>query len=267
MIEVKSATAPSDSAPNDGWFAAPLCRNCDAPLATAYCPACGQKAAVRYTWRDVGAETWERLRLFEIKSLRTAGRLIVAPGTVAREWVMGRRTEYMHPLKLLVVLVAALVLMLAANQYFGVYHFSGRSAEVDRMAERVMAYANWSFSLGIVAIFAASWTVFHRRLGYNAIEHAVLAVFVQDIILILILANMLPTLVWRDAAFVVQHKAASAWYMPVVKLGIVLLAYKQFFALRWRADWVRLALAGALFAGLSWLLVRAYAHAILWLVT
>lgn len=186
---------------------------------------------------------------------------------VAREFVMGRRTEHMHPLKLLVVLVAALVLMLAVNQYFGVYRFSGRNEEVERMAQRVVAYANWSFSLGIIAIFAGSWTVLHRRLGYNAIEHAVLAIFVQDVILIVILINMLPTLVWRDAAFVVQHKLASSWYLPVIKLGIVLLAYKQFFGLSLRRDWLRLILAGAVFAGLSWLLVRAYAHAILWLVT
>jgi hypothetical protein len=280
-IEVKSANELIDGAhptaratpplpnigPDEAWFVAEICRNCDSPLTTAHCPACGQKAAKRYNWRDVGAETWERLRVFELKSLKTAGRLIVSPGTIAREWVMGRRTDYMHPLKLFVALVAALVLMLAINQYFGVYTFTGRSAEVDRMAQRVMAYANWSFSLGIIAVFFGSWTVFHRRLGYNAIEHAVLAVFVQDIILIVILINMLPTLIWRDPAFVIRHKEASAYYLPVIKLAVVLLAYKQFFALKLPADLVRLVLAGTVFAGLSWLLVRAYAHAIFWLVT
>lgn len=258
---------PGTTEPSSEWFDAPICRNCGAASATAHCAACGQKAAKRYTWHDVGAETWERLRLFELKSVKTAGRLIVTPGVVARDFVMGRRTDHMHPLKLLVVLVAALVLMLAINQYFGVYRFSGRSADVDRMAQRVVAYANWSFSLGIIAVFAASWAVFRHRLGYNAIEHAVLAVFVQDVILILILVNMLPTLVWRDPGFVIQHKLASAWYLPVIKLGVVLLAYKQFFALEWQRDWLRLTVAGVLFAGLSWLLIRAYAHAILWLVT
>jgi hypothetical protein len=264
--EAGATTAPLPEAPVDrAWFDEPVCRNCGSALRTPFCAQCGQKAARRFEWRDIGKESWERLRVFELKSIRTVGRLVVAPGTVAREYVMGRRTTYMHPLSLLVVLVALLVLMLAANRYFSHYGFADR--DVNRMAARVMAYANWSFSLGIVAIFLGSWSVFRRRLGYNAVEHAVLAVFVQAIILAAIILNMVPTLIWRDPAFVVAHRAASQHYLYLIKLAIVAVAYRQFFLLRLRSEWPRLMLACLVFVATSWLLLRAYAAVILWLVS
>lgn len=250
---------------NAAWFDAPVCRNCAAPRTTPFCPACGQKAAQRFAWRDIGKEGWDRLRFFELKSARTLARLVTGPGTVARDYVLGRRTEVMHPLALLVALVAVLVLVLAANRYFA--SLGAADSDVGRMAERVVAWANWSFTLGIFAIFLGGWTVFRRRLGYNAVEHAILAVYAQAIILAAIIVNLLPTLIWRDPAFVAAHRAASAWYLYLIKLAVVALAYRQFFRLDLRRDWPRLLLACLVYAGASWLLLRAYAAAILWLVT
>ena len=218
-------------------------------------------------WRDLGKEGWERLRLFEIRSVRTVGRLVLSPGTVARDYVMGRRSTHMHPLTLLIALVAILVVMLAANQYFGHYRFAGSNSDVDRMAQRVMAYANWSFSLGIIAIFLAAWIVFRGRLGYNAIEHAVLAVYSQNLILAVIIVNLLPTLLWQSPEFILWHKTASQYYVSAIKLLIVAIAYKQFFLLKIRSDWPKLLSACLIYSGLSWALLRVYAFAILWLVS
>lgn len=254
-----------DTSIGQEWFEEPVCRNCGAARNTAYCGVCGQKAAERFTWRDLRKEGWERLRYFEFKSLKTLGQLIIRPGTVARAYVMGRRTKVMHPLTLLVALVALLVLILAANRYFGHYGFADR--DVDRMAEQVLAYANWSFSLGIAAILFGSWSVFRHRLGYNVIEHAILAIYVQAIVLAVIIVNMLPTLIWRDPGFIAAHRQASQHYMYIIKLVIVALAYRQFFVLDLRRDWHRLLLACLLFVGSSWLLLRAYAALILWIVT
>lgn len=244
-----------------------MCRNCGAALATPHCGQCGQKKAKRFVWRDIGKETWDRVRLFELQSVRTAIRLVTSPGTIARDYVLGRRERHMHPLKLLIALVAVLALILAANRYFSVYAFEGRNSDVDRMAARVMAYANWSFSLGIVAIFAGSWTVFRKRLGYNAVEHAVLAIYCQAIILVLIILNLLPTLIWRDPAFTLWHKTAAQYYIPALKLVIVAAAYWQFFLLKLRHDWWRLGAACIVYAGVNWALLRLYALLILWLVS
>lgn len=260
---VDAAAAPIDT----HWFEAGLCRNCDAPLATPYCAQCGQKAARRLSLGDLARESWERIRLFERDSVRTLWRLILFPGLVARDYVHGKRAAYMHPLKLLVALVAILVLILAANQYFQHFGFAGQSRDVDRMAARVVAYANWSFTLGIFAIFLGSRLGFGRRAGYNAIEHGVLAIYTQNLILAVVILNLLPTLVWHDPHFVVLHKQASSYYLSAIKLGIVAVAYAQFFRLRLARDWPRLILACAIYAVASWSLLRVYAAAILWIVS
>ncbi|MGA1797703.1 DUF3667 domain-containing protein [Sphingomonas sp. 4RDLI-65] len=264
-----SAPGPAlpEGAVSDDWFARPACRNCGTAMTSAYCGACGQKAARRFVVRDIRTETWDRLRLFELKSVRTLGRLVVAPGTVARDYVLGRRAAYMHPLKLLVATVAILVLLLAGSQYFNVYADVQRDAVVKRMAGQVLAYSNWSFSLGIVAIVAAARLMFRHRLGYNLIEVTVLAIYCQSVVLAFISINLLPTLIWHDPAFILAHKSASQLYIPALKTLVVMVAYRQFYRLSWRSDWPRLILAGMMFSAINWTLLRFYAWAILWLVS
>lgn len=256
-----------DGPVTDELFAQPQCRNCGTAMTTAFCGGCGQKAAQRFVWRDIRKESWDRLRLFELQSVRTLGRLILSPGTVARDYVLGRRAVHMHPLKLLVATVAVLVVALAANRYFELQPGGSGDAVVKRMAKQVLAYSNWSFSLGIAAIFSAAWLMFRRRLGYNAIEIAVLAIYTQAIILALIIVNLLPTLIWRDPAFVAAHRSASQHYIPVIKTLVVAVAYRQFFLLKWQEDWPKLLLACIMFGAINWALLRIYAFAILWLVS
>ncbi|MEG3087767.1 DUF3667 domain-containing protein [Sphingomonas sp. PB4P5] len=257
----------SEGAVSDQWFGRTACRNCGTAMTSAYCGACGQKAAQRFVWRDIRTETWDRLRLFELKAVRTLRRLVVAPGTVARDYVLGRRATYMHPLKLLVATVAMLVLVLAGSQYFSVYADLDRDAVVKRMAGQVLAFSNWSFSLGIVAIVAAARLTFRERLGYNLIEVMVLAIYCQSVVLAFISVNLLPTLIWHDPAFILTHKAASQIYIPVLKTLVVAIAYRQFYLLSWRSDWPRLLLACMIFVAINWALLRLYAWAILWLVS
>ena len=53
------------------------------------------------------------------------------------------------------------------------------------------APTQWRFSTGIFAIFAGSWLVYRNRLGYNAMEHAVLAVYCQILVMAALLVNLL----------------------------------------------------------------------------
>lgn len=251
----------------DAYFDVPACRNCAAPLHTAYCARCGQKKAARLRWRDLRQETWQHWRLFEMSSVRTVWRLISSPGYVAREYVMGRRKDHMHPLKLLLVMVALMLVVLNYGQVFSHFGYSTRAdAQIDRMAELVRAYANWSFSTGIFAIFAGSWLVYRNRLGYNAMEHAVLAVYCQILVMAALLVNLLPTTIWTAPDFVSAYKDASKWYMYVVKAFIVGLAYKQFFLVELRREWPRLAAALLVYLASSWVLLRLFAYTILKIV-
>lgn len=249
------------------WQAQAACRNCGAQMDTPHCPQCGQKRAERFSWRDLRQEGWERLRLFEFSYLRTLARLATQPGTVAREYVLGRRKEHAHPLKLLLVLVALTAVMIATNGYFDAHAYSRiADPQLARMSELVRAYGNWSFSLSILAIFIASYSVFHRRLGSNALEHAVLAVYCQCAIVAAFLLVLLPTLVWDAPSFIARYKQVAGNVMYAVRLLVVGVAFTQFFVVDLRRQWPRLLLALLAYAAITWLLLRAFAYAVLKLV-
>lgn len=243
------------------FFAAPLCRNCGADLTTPFCGHCGQQKAKRFTHRAVGTEAWQNWRWFELDVLKSAWRLLSKPGVVAREYVFGARKRHVHPLKLLLVAIGVQLLVSAQSDYMG----SG-NAGVSRAMALVRSYANWSFSLGIVAIVTTSVLVFRRRGGYNFTEHLVLAVYCHFLIVCAAVISLLPTLLWRAPEWLASHKAWSGVYMGPVEAGLVMLAFQQFFLLDVRREWWRLLLAGALFASIKWGLVRLYAMAVVKLV-
>ena len=252
---------PTPASPDIAHFAAPACHNCGGALATPYCSQCGQKRAVRLGTRSLGAEAWQSYRWFELSLLRGAWRLLRAPGTVAREYVLGARTRHVHPLKLLLAAVGVLLLVLARSRYL-----DSTNAHVTRAMELVRSYANWSFSLGIVAIALASLVAFHRRGGYNRVEHLVLAAYAHFLVICASVANLLPTLLYRDAAFLQAHKRWSWTWMGVVEVAIVLVAFAQFFRVDLRRDGWRLLLAGAVFLISKWALLRLYAWLLVKLV-
>jgi hypothetical protein len=242
-------------------YDAPVCRNCGAALATPYCGACGQQRARRLGVRAAGQEAWSTWRLFELKLVKAAINVIARPGTVAREYVLGKRTAHPHPAKILAFAIAVLLLVLARANYL-----DASNASVSRAMALVRGWANLSFSLGIVAVFAASLAVFRRRYGYNAVEHLVLAAYCQTVVIAASVATKLPTLIWRTPAFLAAHKVWSAWTLDVVGALVVAVAFRQFFLVEPRRDGWRLVLAVAVFLAVKWTLVRGYARVLAELV-
>lgn len=254
--ELAAAAAPPPGV-LDAWFAAPLCRDCGADLAGKYCHACGQEQAARLGSGSLRREAWDKLRWFEASLLRGAWRLLRAPGRVAREYVLGRRKRHVHPLKLLAAAIAVLVLVVGQT-----HAMESDKAHLSQAMAAVRRWSDWSFSLGILAILATSWTVFGRRLGYNLAEHLVLAVYTHFLVLVLSILGLLPLLVLRDPAWVAAWKTASAWPKALAEAGLVALACAQFFLTVWRRDGLRLLAAAALFLGLKKALLWLYAWAL-----
>ena len=127
---------------------------------------------------------------------------------------MGMRKKHMHPLKLLAFLVVILILVISSNSFFEHLQYSIRAdEEVNLMFQKVQAYANWSFTTGIGAIFIASWAIYRNRLGYNSIEHLVLAVYCQILILAAIILALLPSMLWTDPAAVRTYKTFSSYLL------------------------------------------------------
>lgn len=253
LCQTVPAGPPASERPDAAHFDAAVCRNCNAILATAYCGLCGQKRARRLGVRSIGAEAWNSWRWFEMSLVRGALRMLRSPGTVAREYVLGARTRHVHPLKLLVAAIGVLLLVLGRSRYL-----DSSNQHVSQAMALVRSYANWSFSLGIVAIALASMLAFRGR-GYNRVEHLVLAAYTHVVVIGASIVNLLPTLVWRAPEFLQAHKRAAATCMGVLEVLIVLFAFAQFFRVDWRRDAWRLALAAVVFFAGKWALMRLYA--------
>ncbi|MCD9032398.1 DUF3667 domain-containing protein [Luteimonas sp. Y-2-2-4F] len=246
--------------PTHAWFEAPVCRNCGAPLPTPWCGLCGQKKAERLGLRDLARETWQRWRVFELDVARGALRLTLLPGLVAREFVLGARKRHVHPLKLLLVAIALLLVLFNLGGYL-----QSRHAEVNAVHAVVQRYANWSFARGIPALLATSLLLFPRR-GFNPTEHLVLATYCMVLILAVTIVGLLPTLVWPDAGFRAAHRQVMGPALMAAKALIVAVAFAQFFRLRPRRDALRIALAAAMFVAVDWWLLELYSRGVTRLV-
>lgn len=240
--------------PDAAHFARAQCLNCGAARSTPYCGACGQPAARRLDLGALGGEAWQRWRWFESRPLRTLRALLRRPGAVAREYVLGARTRHAHPLALLLPAIGLLLLVLAQTRYLGAGDDPTR-----RALALAQQWGNWSFSLGIVAMFVATWTVLRGRAAYNATEHLVLATYCQVLVIGASVLSKLPLLEWREPGWLELHRVGSARLLDAVGALVLAAGCTQFFALDPRRDAARLAAAVATFLVLKWLLLRGYA--------
>jgi hypothetical protein len=96
------------------------CEDCRAELHGRYCSQCGQ-VAVDYhrSFRHVIADVAESFLNWDSKFTKTIGLLLIAPGWLTNQFVAGRRTRYLHPLRvyLLVSIVFFLCVRLAPVQF------------------------------------------------------------------------------------------------------------------------------------------------------
>lgn len=234
--------ADSDEPVDDAHFEAAICRNCGIERHTPHCGACGQKAVARFSLRDVWGEAWQSWRVFELSIVHAALRLVRAPGLVAREYVLGARKRHVHPLKLLLFAVALLVVVLDKTRYL-----TAGQAALSAQMQIVSDWARWSFSLGLFAVLIATLAVLRKRMHYNVVEHLVLAVYVQFVVIAANVLNLLPLLLLDAARWAMPWRQASAYYMTPLELLVVAVACVQFFRLDWRRDALRIAAVLAAF--------------------
>ena len=77
------------------------CEDCGTELHGHYCSNCGQVAVdYRRSFRHVIADVAESFLNWDSKFTKTIGLLLVCPGWLTNQFVAGRRTRYLHPLRL-----------------------------------------------------------------------------------------------------------------------------------------------------------------------
>ena len=242
-------------------FDAPLCRNCGATLATPHCAGCGQAKAKRLGTTDLRAEAWEKIRWFEGSLVWSGLKVVLQPGRVARDYVLGARASHTNPLKLLLAAIVLLLLVIYQTDYLG-----STNATLNKALGLVQAYSKWSFSLGLVAVFLASSLTFWRVRGFNWIEHLVLATYTHFVILVASILSLSPLLLRSSPDLVKSHRMLSGWIMTPVEAGIVFLAFTQFFAVDVRRQWWRPALGALVYVLVKKGLLTLYARAVIRLV-
>ncbi|MEM1054147.1 MAG: DUF3667 domain-containing protein [Bacteroidota bacterium] len=106
---VTDPTPPSAPTGDD----APVCLNCEAPRLGAYCQACGQHHLDdRLTVRLLLREFAQRFLKLERGLIYTTWRSAVAPGSLAQEYIGGKRKRYVNPLSYLLIGAAIAVLLI-----------------------------------------------------------------------------------------------------------------------------------------------------------
>jgi hypothetical protein len=219
-----AAQAPrvSHSEP-DAVAPAPVCLNCGAPLAGAYCAACGQKVVdlATPTWRVVREAVAEATDL-DGRALRTA-RALASPGRLTVELLRGRRAPYVGPLKLFLLAGAALTTTWIVTRgvdahYYGLSASRTAGAYIDTVVRGLLA--------GSVAVAGTSWVLGRGR--RRLLDEAVFALhLVTGLSLLVTGVVWLATawkLVWGTEA-ATPGGVASLLYAVFLPAGAVGLAY------------------------------------------
>ncbi len=87
------------------------CEDCGAKLHGHYCSECGQIAVdYRRSFRYVMADVAESFLNWDSKFTKTLGQLMIRPGWLTNQFTAGRRTRYLHPLRVYLLVSVAFFL-------------------------------------------------------------------------------------------------------------------------------------------------------------
>ncbi len=145
-------TPDTPVAGGDPW----TCPNCQAPVGSAFCPACGERhwreSDLRF--RHLLEQLLESLIHFDGRLARTARTLVAAPGRLTQAYVTGARQPYVGPVSL----------FLAANLvFFLVQTFSGLSVFTISLHEHLTGQ--------IYRALAERWVTAHLAATGLTMEH------------------------------------------------------------------------------------------------
>jgi len=94
------------------------CLNCSAPLEGKYCSNCGQSASVsRISFKDTLVDFFSASFALEGPLMRTIKLMIINPGKVFREFLVGRRKTYYKPVAFFMLLTAIYIILRSVLDY------------------------------------------------------------------------------------------------------------------------------------------------------
>ena len=117
------------------------CLNCNAPLTGAFCASCGQRhVAKRPTVAHLLEETLETLTHADSRLWITLRYLMTKPGLLTREYFAGRRSAYLPPIRLYLIISVVFFLLASLPPANETRH---KPIELDTTTEN--RFCEWQF--------------------------------------------------------------------------------------------------------------------------
>lgn len=242
-----------------------VCLACGTPLQGAYCHRCGQKAGRRVeSLRQIAADGLGDLVSFDSRIVRTLRELFVRPGFLSTEWWRGRRSPYVPPFRLYLLVAAVFFLALSVTDLRLVnLRFSadegGQTLEEaleghllrdsvlvlvelgEEEAQRQLIDRLGTLALLMPPLFALLSLVAYRRRRYY-VEHLVFSLHLHAMVFLLLAVVVLTpwepvrqVVGWGVIApaiavyyFLALHRSfGGRWWATALKGGLLGLVYLQ----------------------------------------
>jgi len=113
------------------------CRNCETPLADAFCPKCGQKNVdLERPLPELLGEVMRETFDVDGRAMRTLTTLFRHPGELSRQFLAGRRKLYSSPIRLYLVISLLFFVVAAWVAGQGILLVEGQSLQADALGQQ-----------------------------------------------------------------------------------------------------------------------------------
>ena len=214
----------------------PFCHNCGVRLTGPFCAACGQKSVpLSVTFHDFFHEFTHEMLHVDGRLFQSARRLMLSPGFLTREYLQGRRAQWISPIRLYLLFSVA---------FFALSAITGVRVGVSESGQRSRGF---HFSLsggpqgGIAGRDDADAEDEARKLGFenlaalqDAVDHAILAWIPRVMFVLLPLFAWLVALAYRGIDRNYLHHVIfavhvhAAWFAAGTIAKIFELASRSF---------------------------------------
>ena len=173
------------------------CLNCNSMVEGNFCSNCGQKfQPTKLPIKEFLEDAVETLFNIDNRWFKTLKDLFIAPGKVTREYIEGKRAQYLPPLRIYLsisIVYFLLVQLIDSNQIFFI-NFSDEEGTTGDLAT-VIQYLLF-FMVPVLALFGK---LFYRKRKAYYVEYLILSFHIHTIWFVLLMVEL--STIWLDANF------------------------------------------------------------------
>lgn len=245
------------------------CKNCNAALDGKYCSSCGQSAQVKeITMKQIFHDMIHAFTHADKGFLLLIRKLTANPGTIAREYIEGKRKKYFNPFTFFVITTTLHAYITYQSGYFSApvqQPPSGGSdmgaqiqAEMTRLVTENLKFVDALLIVPLAAFFSG---LYFRNPRSNFAERLVLHAFAfgqMGVIRVLIFVPLF--------LLFPQYQPINIMIFQLLMLVYLAVAYKQFFMQRTFPTVLKSFLVEISFIVSFWILIFLFVYLKIWVI-